>query len=60
MNQKRFFRATFAIIVIANLILAVWNFIKGDLVGFSISAIVVVLWAIVAFGMTRFVIKKEI
>ena len=58
MNQQKFFRFTFAVIVMANLILAAWNYMKGDLVGFLISALVVVLWAIVAFGMTRFVINK--
>jgi hypothetical protein len=58
MNQQKFFSITFFIIVIANLILAAWNYVKGDFVGFLISALVVVLWAIVAFGMTKFVIKK--
>ena len=58
MDQQKFFSFTFAVIVIANLVLAAWNYMKGDFVGFLISSIVVVLWAIVAFGMTRFVIKK--
>ena len=57
MKKQAFFKFIFAIIVIANLILAVWNYLKGDFVGFLISALVVVLWAIVAFGMTKFVIK---
>ena len=57
MKKQTFFKVIFAIIVVANLILAVWNYIKGDFVGFLISALVVVLWAIVAFGMTKFVIK---
>jgi hypothetical protein len=57
MNKQAFFKIIFSIIVVANLILAVRNYLKGDLVGFLISALVVVLWAIVAFGMTRFVIR---
>jgi|GEM_PF-3185859 len=58
MDQQKFFKAVFAVIVIANLALAAWNYMKGDFVGFLISALVVVLWAIVAFGMTKFVTKK--
>jgi len=58
MNKQSLFKIIFAIIVVANLILSVWNYLKGDLIGFLISAIVVVLLIIVAFGMTKFVIKK--
>ena len=59
MNQELFFKITFAVIVVANAVLAVWNYMKGDLVGSMISTLVVVLWAVVAFGMTRYVIKKR-
>ncbi len=58
MDRQKFFKAVFAVIVIANVILAARNYLKGDIVGFLVSAIVVILWAVVAFGMTRFVIKK--
>lgn len=57
MNQQKFFKFIFAVIVIANIFLAAWNYMKGDMVGFLISVLVVVLWAAVAFGMTKFVIK---
>jgi len=57
-DKQKFFKVIFAVIVVANLILAVWNYLKGDFVGFLISAIVVILWAIVSFGMTKYVIKK--
>jgi hypothetical protein len=58
MNQEKFFKGIFAIIVVANILLAAWNYMKGDFVGFLISALVVILWAAVAFGMTKFVINK--
>ena len=58
MDKQKFFTVIFAVIVVANLILAVWNYLKDDFIGVLISALVVILWAIVAFGMTKFVIRK--
>ena len=58
MDKQKFFTVIFAVIVVANPILAVWNYLKDDFIGVLISALVVILWAIVAFGMTKFVIRK--
>ena len=58
MNKQKFFKITFFVIVIANFILAIRNYLRGDIIGFLISALVVILWAIVAFGMTRFVVNE--
>ena len=48
MKTDDFFNVIFAVILVGNLFLGIWNYLKGDLFGASVSGLIVFM--IVLFG----------